>query len=381
MSAPLVWTEIDLSAIAHNVRELRRLTNPEARLMAAVKANAYGHGITGVAREVLRCGADELGVARIEEGIALREAGIDVPVLIFGHTPSELNEKLFQFDLRPTVFSIPAAEAISKTAVTLNDTIKIHLKIDTGMGRLGMLSEIDAREKAPAVLNGIIQITKLPGIEIQGIYTHFATADSSDKTYANMQFKRFTEFLSHLDQKGIAIPLRHAANSAAIIDMPETHLNMVRAGISLYGLYPSDEVDKSRVTLQPAMEIKTRIIHLKKVPAGFKISYGSTYETVKDTVIATLPVGYGDGYNRLLSSQGHVLVRGRRAPVVGRVCMDLTMIDVGHIPDASLDDEVVLLGRQKDAFISADEIASLLNTINYEVVTSVAERVPRIYLS
>lgn len=349
--------------------------------MAAVKANAYGHGITGVAREVLRCGADELGVARIEEGIALREAGIDVPVLIFGHTPSELNEKLFQFDLRPTVFSIPAAEAISKTAVTLNDTIKIHLKIDTGMGRLGMLSEIDAREKAPAVLNGIIQITKLPGIEIQGIYTHFATADSSDKTYANMQFKRFTEFLSHLDQKGIAIPLRHAANSAAIIDMPETHLNMVRAGISLYGLYPSDEVDKSRVTLQPAMEIKTRIIHLKKVPAGFKISYGSTYETVKDTVIATLPVGYGDGYNRLLSSQGHVLVRGRRAPVVGRVCMDLTMIDVGHIPDASLDDEVVLLGRQKDAFISADEIASLLNTINYEVVTSVAERVPRIYLS
>ena len=381
MNAPLVWAEVDLQAIAHNTRELRRITKPEARLMSAVKANAYGHGMIEVANTVLQSGADELGVARIEEGIQLREAGIDAPVLIFGYTPSSMNEKLIEFNLRPTVFSYPVAEALSKIAVKNSKNIDIHLKIDTGMGRLGMLPDSISPTKKLEIINDAKKISKLPGIEIEGVYTHFATADILDKIYAKRQFDIFVEFLNQLHQEGIEVPVKHAANSAAVIDMPETHLDMVRAGIAVYGLYPSDEVDKSRISLKPAMEMKARIIHLKKVPSGFKVSYGSTYETTTGTTIATVPVGYGDGYNRLLSSRGSMLVSGQRAPVAGRVCMDLTMIDVGHIPDVSIEDEVVIFGRQGEVCISIDEIATLLQTINYEVVTTVAHRVPRIYLT
>jgi len=373
LNAPLVWAEVDLRAIAHNVRELRRVTKPEARMMTAVKANAYGHGLVEVAKAVLQNGADELGVARIEEAIQLREAGIDAPILIFGETPSSINERLIEFDLRPTVFHAEAAESLSKTASSDGAKIKVHLKVDTGMGRLGILPEKE-------MINDVTRMAKLPGIEIEGIYTHFATADFMDKTYARNQFDIFSKFLDQLDQSGVDIPIKHAANSAAVIDLPETHLDMVRPGISVYGLYPSEDVDKTRVSLQPAMELKARIIHLKKVPAGFKVSYGSTYETKTDTAIATIPVGYGDGYSRLLSSRGHMLVRGERAPIAGRVCMDLTMIDVGHISDIALGDEVVMFGRQGDAFISIDEIASTLSTINYEVVTTIASRVPRIFL-
>ena len=384
MNAPLVWAEVDLKAVAHNVRELRRITKPGARLLAAVKANAYGHGIIEVAKTVLQSGADELGVARIEEGIQLREAGIDAPVLIFGHTPSFLNEKLIEFNLRPTVFSYETAKALSKVAVSNGGKIKIHLKVDTGMGRLGILPERMLSNSGIGLTENAIHMTeaivRLSGIEIEGVYTHFATADILDKTYAKRQFDVFLEFLSQLHQSGIEVPVKHSANSAAIIGMSETHLDMVRAGISVYGLYPSDEVDKNRVSLKPAMEMKARIVYLKKVPSGFKVSYGSTYETTTRTTIATVPVGYGDGYNRLLSSRGSMLVNGQRAPVTGRVCMDLTMLDVGHISDVSLEDEVVIFGRQGDNSIYIDEIASMLNTINYEVVTRIADRVPRMYL-
>jgi alanine racemase len=373
LNTPLVWAEIDLQAIAHNVRELRRVTKPEARLMAAVKANAYGHGMVEVAKAVLQSGVDELGVARIEEAVQLREAGIDTPILIFGKTPSSMNERLIEFDLRPTVFDAETAEALSKTASSKGAKIKTHVKVDTGMGRLGIMPE-------KVRVNDVTRMAKLPGIEIEGIYTHFATADVTDKTYARKQFELFSKFLDQLDQSGIVIPIKHAANSAAVIDLPETHLDMVRPGISVYGLYPSEDVDKTQVSLQPAMELKARIIHLKRVPAGFKVSYGSTYETKADTAIATIPIGYGDGYSRLLSSRGEMLVRGQRAPVAGRVCMDLTMLDVGHIPDVKLEDEVVIFGKQGNNSIHVDEIASILNTINYEVVTTVANRVPRIFV-
>ena len=373
MDAPLLWAEIDLQAIAHNVRELRRVTKPEARLMAAVKANAYGHGLVEVAKTVLQSGADELGVARIEEAVQLREAGIDAPILIFGKTPSSMNGLLVEFDLRPTVFSVETAEALSKTATSNGAKIKVHLKVDTGMGRLGILPE---KEK----IKDIARMANFQGIEIEGIYTHFATADFMDKTYARNQFDIFSEFLNQLRKAGIDVPVKHAANSAAVIDLPETHLDMVRPGISVYGLYPSEHVHKAHVPLQPAMELKARIIHLKRVPAGFKVSYGSTYETKTDTTIATIPIGYGDGYSRLLSSRGHMMIRGQRAPVAGRICMDLTMLDVGHIPDVALGDEVVIFGKQGNNSISIEEIASTLNTINYEVVTAVAARVPRIFM-
>ena len=384
MDHPIVWAEINLEAIAHNVRELRRITKPDARLMAVVKANGYGHGAVEVALTALENGAEILGAARIDEGIGLRKAGFDVPILIFGYTPPELAHQLLEFDLTQTVYSYQTAKALSRAAASYGRDIKVHLKMDTGMGRLGMLP---ARGQRPfsetAVFDEIVReveaITRLPALEVEGVYTHFATADSSDKSYAKLQIERFMEILNQLRLAGLEPPVKHAANSAALIDMPETHLDMVRPGISIYGLYPSNEVNKSRVLLKPAMTLKARIIQLKKVPAGFKVSYGITFQTEKSTTIATVPVGYADGYNRLMSSRGYMLVHGRRAPVVGRVCMDLTMLDVGEIPEAGLEDEVVVFGSQGNASIPVDEIASSLNTINYEIVSTVMERVPRIY--
>ena len=384
MDSPLVWAEVDLEAIAHNVRELRRITDPGADLMAVVKANAYGHGVIEVTRKALENGADSLGVARIEEGIELRKEGVKESVLIFGYTPLALAHKLIAFDLTQTVWSYKTAQALSDVAVSSNKQIKVHLKVDTGMGRLGLLPDC---RRPPATDRNLIgnaireveSISSLAGLELEGVYTHFATADSSDKTYAGKQFEIFVDFLNELRRAGINPPLCHAANSAAIIDMPETHLDMVRAGIAIYGLYPSDDINKRRIVLKPAMTLKSKIVHLKKVPPGFKVSYGSTYQSPKSTTIASIPVGYADGFNRLLSSRGHMLVRGRRAPIVGRVCMDQTMLDVGHIPDVNLEDEVVIFGRQGDGFITVDEIAASLNTINYEIVSALTARVPIIY--
>ncbi|MBW1958935.1 MAG: alanine racemase [Deltaproteobacteria bacterium] len=384
MDFPLVWAEVDLEAIAHNVRELRRITDPGADLMAVVKANAYGHGVIEVTRKALESGADTLGVARIEEGIELRKAGFNESVLIFGYTPPALARKLIAFDLTQTVWSYKTAQALSDVAVSSNKQIKVHLKVDTGMGRLGLLPDYRRPPETEQNLMGnairdVESISSLAGLTMEGVYTHFATADSSDKAYAEKQFKIFIDFLNELRRAGMNPPLCHAANSAAIIDMPETHLHIVRAGIAIYGLYPSDQVNKRRIALKPAMTLKSKIVHLKKVPPGFKVSYGSTYQTPKSTTIASIPVGYADGFNRLLSSRGHMLVRGRRAPIVGRVCMDQTMLDVGHIPDVALEDEVVIFGRQEDASITVDEIAATLNTINYEIVSSLTARVPRIY--
>lgn len=375
MDSPLVWAEVDLKAIAHNIRELRRITNPKARFMAIVKANAYGHGIIEVARQSLENGAEALGVANIEEGIQLRKAGINAPVLIFGYASPVHAKKLIEFDLTQTVYSYEISRALSEAVAAYGKKIKVHIKVDTGMGRLGLLREI-----TDSSVSEVESISRLPMLELEGIYTHFATADKSDRSYAGKQFEIFMDFLNLLRIAGLEIPVTHAANSAAIINMPETHLDMVRAGISIYGLYTSEEMDRSIIKLKPAMELKTRIIHLKKVPAGFKVSYGTTYETEKPTTIATVSIGYADGLNRLLSSKGRMLVCGHSAPIVGRICMDLTMLDVGNIPEIAIGEEVVVFGRQGNALISVDEIASTINTINYEVVSTIMERVPRIYL-
>ena len=375
MDSPLVWAEVDLKAIAHNIRELRRITNPKARFMAIVKANAYGHGIIEVAPQSLENGAEALGVANIEEGIQLRKAGIDAPVLIFGYTSPVHAKKLIEFDLTQTVYSYETSRALSEALSAYGKKIKVHIKVDTGMGRLGLLRGIKDNS-----VSEVESISRLPMLELEGIYTHFATADKSDRSYAGKQFEIFMDFLNQLRIAGLEIPVTHAANSAAIINMPETHLDMVRAGISIYGLYTSEEVDRSIIKLKPAMELKTKIIHLKKVPAGFKISYGTTYETEKPTTIATVSIGYADGLNRLLSSKGRMLVCGHSAQIVGRICMDLTMLDVGNIPEIAIGEEVVVFGRQGNASISVDEIASTINTINYEVVSTIMERVPRIYL-
>ncbi|MCK4619550.1 MAG: alanine racemase [Desulfobacterales bacterium] len=375
MDSPLAWAEVDLKAIAHNIRELRSITNPKARFMAVVKANAYGHDIIEVARRSLENGAEALGVANIEEGIQLRKAGIDAPVLIFGYTSPIHVKKLIELDLTQTVYSYETSEKLSQAATAYGKKIKVHIKVDTGMGRLGLLRGIKDNS-----LSEVESISRLPMLELEGIYTHFATADKSDRSYAGKQFEIFMDFLNQLRIAGLEIAVTHAANSAAIINMPETHLDMVRAGISIYGLYTSEEVDRSIINLKPAMALKTKIIHLKKVPAGFKVSYGTTYETEKPTTIATVSIGYADGLNRLLSSKGRMLVCGQSAPIVGRICMDMTMLDVGEIPEIVMEQEVVVFGKQGNSSITVDEIASTINTINYEVVSTIMERVPRIYL-
>jgi len=380
----LTWAEIDLNAYAHNIRELRRVTQPAARLMAVVKANGYGHGAAEVARTALRNGADCLGVARLHEAVELRKAGLDAPILIFGYSPPGSAPTLIDYDLSQTVYSPTTAAALSGQAVRQGKKIKIHIKIDSGMGRLGLLLDQAAGGNSyniPAVktVREVETISRLANLEVEGIFTHFATSDSADKSYANSQLKRFMGFLDLLDRAGLRPPVRHAANSGAVIDMPDAHLDMVRPGIATYGLYPSDEVNKDHVALQPVMTLKSRIIHLKKVAAGFHISYGITYRTKKPTTIATVPVGYADGYNRLLSSRGHMLLHGHRVPIVGRVCMDLTMLDVGGLKDVKIEDEVVVFGQQGDGSVTADELAATLNTINYEIVTSISARVPRVY--
>jgi alanine racemase len=380
----LVRAEIDLKAIAHNIKELRRIAHPDARLMGVVKANGYGHGAIEVARCALQNGAEVLGVARIEEGRQIREAGIEVPILIFGYTLPELTADLLEYELTQTVYTCAAAQALSRTATSLKKKIKIHLKVDTGMGRLGLLPQNFQRDNSVALnvdaIEETLAIAGLDGLELEGIFTHFATADSADKTYAEDQLDLFMNFLNRLRKAGLKPPVRHAANSAALIDMPQSHLDMVRPGIASYGLYPSDEVNKKHVSLKPAMALKARIIHLKKVPAGFKVSYGGTHETPKATTIATIPIGYADGLNRLLSSSGQMLVHGQRAPIIGRVCMDLTMLDVGDIDNVQMGDEVVIFGQQGSDSITIDEIASSLNTINYEIVSTITARVPRVYL-
>ncbi|MEZ4525953.1 MAG: alanine racemase [Desulfobacterales bacterium] len=372
----LAWAETDLSAIAHNVRQLRKITSPQARFMAVVKANAYGHGAVEVAKTALRSGADWLGAARMEEGIALRKAGLDAPILIFGYTPPSAGKDIARWDLTQTVYSAESARIFSQTARSAGKKIRIHIKTDTGMGRLGLLTF--PKENAEQSVREIKEILRLPGLEPEGIFTHFAASDAGDKSYAHLQMQRFSDFLDRLGREGITFPLRHAANSAAIMDLPESHLDLVRAGIAMYGLRPSDEVAGEHLPLKPAMTLKCRIIHLKKADTGFCVSYGMTHRTQAPTVIATVSIGYADGYSRLLSNKGSMLVHGTRARIAGRVCMDLTMLDTGHIPDTALGDEVVVFGKQGHSTLPAEELAALTGTINYEIVSSLTSRVQRI---
>ncbi len=381
MNYPLVSAHIDLKAIENNILGLRKLMDRNVKFMAVVKADAYGHGAVKIAERAIATGAEWLGVARFHEAEELRKAGISAPILIFGFTPSSFVEKLAEFDLTPTIYSVEMGEDLSYHALKKGVTIKAHLKIDTGMGRVGMLPDSNRVSISPeeSIIKEIKKIISLPNFELRGIYTHFAAADSSDKSYAERQLEIFNCLLENLKKEGIEFDLCHAANSAAIIDMPHSHFDLVRAGISMYGLYPSNEVNKKKVNLRPAMALKSVVTFVKTVPKGFRISYGMTHETEKETIIATVPIGYADGFSRLLSSRGFMLVKGKKAFIAGRVCMDQTLIDVGHITDVKQGDEVVIMGCQKDNSISADDIANLIGTINYEIVSSLTARVPKFY--
>jgi alanine racemase len=364
------WAEIDLSAIKHNVIQAKKKVGDNVRVMAVVKANGYGHGAERVAKAALEAGAEYLGVAIPEEGDALRAAGVSQPILVLAE-PSHLSIPIvIKNDLIATVCTNRTAEALSKQAVRQNKQVKIHIKIDTGMSRIGL---------APENATEFIQkISRLPGIEIEGIFTHFTEADIVKSGYTAYQLDRFRSLINELEDIGICPRIRHAANSAGVYLHPASHLDMVRIGISIYGLHPSDAT-KNLVDLKPALSLKARLSFVKRVKGGAGISYNRTYITREDTIIATVPIGYGDGYSRLLSNKASVLVGGQRFKVVGNICMDQLMVDLGLSSAASFDDEAVLIGRQEDKEITVDEIAGLIGTISYEVVCMINARVPRVY--
>ncbi len=382
MDFPNIWAEIDLDAIAHNVRELRRITRPSARLMAVVKADGYGHGAEAVARTALANGADMLAVARIDEGVQLRRAGIDAPILVMGPTFPGFTDRIIDYDLIQGVTSLASARELAARAVQRKAVIPVHIKVDSGMGRLGLVPDCGApgRDARLPAVEEVRALSHLDGLHLEGIFTHFAAADETDKSFAELQLDIFSTFLDRLSRAGIDCGLRHAANSAAVIDLPRAHLDAVRPGIALYGLYPSRAVDLSKVELRPALALKSRILQVKEVPAGFPVSYGMTWQAPCATRIATVATGYADGIQRRLSNRGRMLVHGVEVPIVGRVCMDLIMLDVGAVEGVAVGDEVVIIGRQGDAEISADTVADLLDTINYEVVFTNFARVPRRYI-
>ena len=368
------WAEINLDHLAFNIRQVRAITNPDTKIMAVVKADAYGHGIVQTSEVVLQNGADCLGVAILDEAITLREKGFTVPIVILGYIPVTDLSFVTAYDLTPTIFELAHAEALSREAVKADKRVAVHIKIDTGMGRLGFLPE----ERSLGIVEKIVD---LPGVFVEGIYTHLSHADAKDKEYTLGQLERFNWFLERLEQKNIFIPIKHAANSAGILNYPQAHFDMVRPGIILYGLLPSDEMpNRNLPVLKPVMSLKARVASVKHIPAGSSIGYGCSHKLDKNSVIAVLPLGYADGYTRHFSNTSQALICGKRVPLVGRVCMDQIMVDITDVPGVAIGDEAVLLGKQADEEITAEELASQGGTINYEIVCMISHRVPRKYV-
>lgn len=367
------WAEVDLEALKNNFKEIRRITNPDAKIMSIVKADAYGHGVVEVTKALIQSGTDYLAVACVDEGVQLRSTGIELPILILGAAAETEFETLIEHSLIPAVFSYETAHKLSETAEKLNKTVKIHIKLDTGMSRIGFVTGVDDEN----VVSEIIKISKLPLIEIDGIFSHFSTSDEKERDYTDLQMTRFLKVCGMLENAGLKIPLKHIANSAAIMMYPETHLDMVRAGIILYGLYPSSEVDKTKIALKPVMTVKSKITMVKSLSENRGVSYGKKYITDHKTKIATVPIGYADGYTRLLSGKAKMIVNSELVPVIGRICMDQCMIDVTNVNTTNTGDEVIVFGAEK---ITADYLAELIGTINYEIVCMISKRIPRIYL-
>lgn len=367
-----VWAEIDLDAIGENMRTFRRHLPAETKIMAVVKADAYGHGAFQIANKALHEGADWLAVALLDEALELRAKGITAPILVLSSFPTRGILPALQHDIAMTVYQRELLEEIICQAEAAGKKARIHLKLDTGMGRIGIREEGELREFAALCHN--------EWVEVEGVFTHFATADEEDRTYTMEQMKRYEELIACLEAERISPTLLYTNNSAAAMFYPHKSRHIIRLGISLYGQYPSSYMKTTGMKLHPAFQWKARLSHVKHVPAGTKISYGSTYSTEKDAMIATIPVGYADGYNRSLSNRGEVLVHGQRVPIVGRVCMDQFMVDVTGIENVKVGDEAVLIGCQGQEEITVDEMAAWLSTINYEVTCMVSRRVPRVYI-
>lgn len=365
--------EIDLDAVDFNIKSIIKRVDGRAKLIGTVKADAYGHGAIEVARVLEENGVDIFSVAMLDEAINLRKQGLDKTILMLGLTPPEYIKEALEYDVILPVVNYAEAVKISEAAKELGKKAVIHIKLDTGMGRIGFRA--DCKETA----DEIEKISKLENIEINGIFTHFCTSDCKDKTFTKVQKERFINTVDAVEKRGIHIPLKHASASAGLMDFDDMFFNAVRPGIILYGYYPSDEVMKERLPLKPVMSLKTYVTFIKEIEKGDSLGYGRTYIADEKRTIATIPVGYADGYNRLLSNKGRVLVNGKSAPIKGRICMDQCMVDITGI-DAKEWDEVVLLGKQGNDEITADEIAETIGTISYEVLCMVSKRVPRVYI-
>lgn len=362
--------EIDLDAIKYNLTQIRARLAPGTSMTAVVKADAYGHGAVPVSRAALAVGCRHLAVAIPEEGVALRQAGIGVPIILLGLILPEQAALVCRYDLIPVLATVAETDVLAQAARAMGRRLRVNVAVDTGMSRIGPPAE----EALPL----LEEVAARRELELWGMFTHFATADAADKSYALWQYRRFATLVNAVHRRGLEPHFISAANSAAIIDLPDTHLNAVRPGIIMYGLPPSGDMHH-HLDLRPAMQFKTRVAYIKKLAAGTAVSYGCTYTAPADTYLATLPVGYADGYNRRLSNQASVLIRGRRRPIVGRICMDQTMVDIGPRCDVTVGDEAVLFGRQGDAEITVTELADIVGTINYELVCAVSARVPRVY--
>ena len=366
-----VWAEVDLKAIENNIKEIKRVAK-DKEIIAVVKAGAYGHGALDVVPVLLKNGADRLAVAVITEAIELREAGINVPILILGYTPISFADDIINYDIEQTVFDLNYAKELSKAALRLGKKAKIHISLDTGMGRIGFIPNEES-------INAIEEISKLDGIEITGMFTHFSTADEADKNYTREQFEKYKWTVDQLEKRDINVGIKHVANSATIIDLEEYYYDAIRPGIILYGYYPSNEVNKEKIKIRPALTLKSHVIHLKEVKEGTYISYGRKYVTKGIEKIATLPIGYADGYTRLLSGKVKVIINNKLVPVVGRICMDQCMVNVSELDSVKVGDEVILLGETENCKYNADDIAKEIDTISYEILCMIGKRVPRVY--
>ena len=366
------WVDIDMQAARHNFQTVRQLVGEQVKICAIVKANGYGHGSVELSKLYVAEGVDFLAVATIDGALKLRNAGIEVPILVLGWTPTEAYQAAVENDVRLTMYDLQEIKKLNEAAVSKGKNALVHLKIDTGMTRLGFMATEENLEQ-------IAQALALPNIEIEGIFSHFSKADEKSKDYAYKQLAIFKDFVARLEEKtGYHIPIKHMANSAAIIDLPEAHLDMVRPGIVLCGLQPSSEM-LNTADLQPVLSWKAKVSRVQQVPAGTLIGYGGTYQAEKTMTVATIPVGYADGYDRLLSNKGYVLYQGKKLPIVGRVCMDQFMVDASSAANLQAGDEVILIGSQGDQSLTVTEMAEMLQTIDHEIICAIAARVPRIY--
>lgn len=368
-----VYAKVDLDAVVNNLEEIHGAIKEDTKVIAVIKTDGYGHGAVPIAEEIEKLPyLWGFAVATSQEGIALRKHGIKKPILILGHSFEEEFEQIVSWELQPAIFTYSSAQALSRVCEKLKKEAKIHIKIDTGMSRIGyQVTEENADE--------IAKIRELPGVKIEGVFTHFAKADELDKTHVTGQLTLYRKMLQMLEERGVEIPLKHCSNSAGIMDLPEANLDAVRAGIILYGLLPSDEVQKERLALKPVLELKSKVVYLKTLEPGRTISYGGTYEVKTEQKIATIPVGYGDGYPRSLSNLGYVLIRGKKAPICGRVCMDQFMVDVTEISDVQEGDVVTLVGRDGEETLSMEYLGDLSKRFNYEFACDLGKRIPRVF--